>query len=148
MRQMPAAFGITKAGVVPNMVLGGLGGGAIGGADAAVRSNGDLSAIERGAGLGGAFGALGPARRHRKVERQLRFAGLAAVHHVVHRLTRTKNGTWIVFWHFSAVAEPTRTAFSVARIVTSPWSASKTFWALGKIASSFARFALPFENKL
>ena len=61
MRQVPAAFGVTNAGVVPNMVLGGLGGGAIGGADAAVRSNGDLSAIERGAGLGGAFGALGPA---------------------------------------------------------------------------------------
>lgn len=60
MAAAPAAFGATEAGVVPNMLLGALGGGGIGAADAAVRSNGDPAATKSGAALGAVFGAAGP----------------------------------------------------------------------------------------
>jgi hypothetical protein len=42
-------------------VTGGLSGSALGGADAAVRSDGDMDAIAQGAELGGALGAIAPA---------------------------------------------------------------------------------------
>jgi hypothetical protein len=42
-------------------VTGGLSGAALGGADAAVRSDGDMDAIAQGAELGGALGAIAPA---------------------------------------------------------------------------------------
>lgn len=61
MAAAPAVFGATEAGLVPNILLGGLGGGAIGGADAAVRSNGDFSAVKKGALFGAATGVAGPA---------------------------------------------------------------------------------------
>ena len=60
----PAAFG---AGAGPPLVRSGAGlasGAALGAADAAVRSDGDLTATGVGAGLGGAFGAAGPGVGH------------------------------------------------------------------------------------
>lgn len=59
---VPAAG--TALGMTGNLasrtIAGGLSSAAIGGADAAVRSDGDLGAIERGAALGGIIGAAAP----------------------------------------------------------------------------------------
>lgn len=60
MMAAPAAFGISEAGILPNALMSGASGAAIGGADTAVRSGGDLNAIKWGAGTGAAFGALAP----------------------------------------------------------------------------------------
>ncbi|GJE29555.1 hypothetical protein [Methylobacterium organophilum] len=57
----PAAFGAGAAALPARMGLSALSGGAIGGADAGVRSDWDLREIEKGTALGGAFGAGAPA---------------------------------------------------------------------------------------
>lgn len=58
----PALFGASStAGLPANMLMGGLSGAAVGGADSAVRSGGDMQATLQGAKLGGIFGALAPA---------------------------------------------------------------------------------------
>ena len=61
MAAAPAAFGISKAALSARMAASGLSGSALGGADAAVRSGGDLGAIEQGAAIGAGLGAAGPA---------------------------------------------------------------------------------------
>jgi hypothetical protein len=61
MAAAPAAFGISGAALPIRMVASSLSGAGLGGADAAVRSGGDLGAIEQGAAIGGGLGAAGPA---------------------------------------------------------------------------------------
>lgn len=56
----PAAFGISSASVPARMLAGGASGSVLGGADAAVRSNGDMVDTAVGAGVGGVLGAAGP----------------------------------------------------------------------------------------
>lgn len=53
------AFGM-KGNLLTRTVAGGLSGAALGGGDAAIRSEGDLDATIRGAELGGALGAVAP----------------------------------------------------------------------------------------
>lgn len=58
----PALFGASSTASLPaNMLMGGLSGAVVGGADSAVRSGGDMQATLQGAKLGGIFGALAPA---------------------------------------------------------------------------------------
>lgn len=57
----PAAMGAGTGGLAGNMLAGAASGAVIGGADSAIRSGGDLEATKKGAELGGAFGAAGPA---------------------------------------------------------------------------------------
>lgn len=57
----PAAFGAGTAGLGVRSGASLLTGGALGGADSAVRSGGDLSETLKGAGVGGAFGGAAPA---------------------------------------------------------------------------------------
>lgn len=57
----PAAFGAGAAALPARMVASGASGMALGGADAAVRSGGDLKATGMGAVTGGALGLAGPA---------------------------------------------------------------------------------------
>lgn len=61
MAAAPAAFGISGAALPARMLAAGASGAGLGGADAAVRSGGDLGAIEMGAAIGGGLGAAGPA---------------------------------------------------------------------------------------
>lgn len=56
----PAAFGAGGGSLLGRTLMAGAGGAVLGGADSAVRSGGDIGAIAKGAGLGGAFGGLGP----------------------------------------------------------------------------------------
>ncbi|MGU3536847.1 hypothetical protein [Methylobacterium sp. A54F] len=56
----PAAFGAGTAGLAARTGASGLTSVALGGADAAVRSDGDLQDIRKGALLGGALGLTGP----------------------------------------------------------------------------------------
>ncbi|WP_431321679.1 hypothetical protein [Rhizobium sp. YTU87027] len=57
----PAAFGGGGGGMLLRSGISALTGGAIGGADAAVRSGGDADEIKKGIGLGFGLGAVGPA---------------------------------------------------------------------------------------
>lgn len=57
---MPAAFGAGPGGVPLRMMQGFMGSAAVGGADAAVRSGGDIDAVKRGMLLSGGAGAVGP----------------------------------------------------------------------------------------
>lgn len=61
MAAAPAAFGVSGAALPVRMLASGASGAGLGGADAAVRSGGDLGAIEMGAAIGGGLGAAGPA---------------------------------------------------------------------------------------
>lgn len=56
----PAAFGAGAGGLAVRAGASGLTSAALGGADAAVRSDGDADAVRRGALVGGAFGLGGP----------------------------------------------------------------------------------------
>jgi hypothetical protein len=57
----PALMGASgTASLGQNMLLGGMSGAAIGGADSAVRSGGDLEAAKNGALISGGFGVAGP----------------------------------------------------------------------------------------
>jgi hypothetical protein len=56
----PAAFGASKAPMLLRMGASGLTGAALGGADAAVRSGGDIEATKGGALWGGGLGVAGP----------------------------------------------------------------------------------------
>lgn len=60
MAAAPAAFGISGAALPARMLASGASGAGLGGADAAVRSGGDVGAIEMGAAIGGGLGAAGP----------------------------------------------------------------------------------------
>jgi hypothetical protein len=57
----PAVFGVGGPGLMVNMLTGAASGAGVDAADSAVRSNGDLGAIERGAKTGAEFGAIGSA---------------------------------------------------------------------------------------
>ena len=57
----PAAFGAGAGGLVARSAISAGTGAVIGGADSAVRSNGDLNQTMTGAGLGAAFGGAAPA---------------------------------------------------------------------------------------
>ena len=57
----PVAFGAGEGALLGRMAMSGLSGGAIGGADAAVRSGGDLRDTAIGTGTGVAGGVIGPA---------------------------------------------------------------------------------------
>ena len=57
----PAVFGAGEGALLGRMAMSGLSGGAIGGADAAVRSGGDLRDTAIGTGTGVAGGVIGPA---------------------------------------------------------------------------------------
>jgi hypothetical protein len=61
MAAAPAAFGVSGAALPARMLASAASGTGLGGADAAVRSGGDLGAIEQGAAIGGGLGAAGPA---------------------------------------------------------------------------------------
>ncbi|MBN9433984.1 MAG: hypothetical protein J0I45_16250 [Bosea sp.] len=56
----PAAFGVSKAPLAERAIMGSISGGALGGADAAVRSEGDPTAALVGAGVGAGVGAVAP----------------------------------------------------------------------------------------
>ncbi|MEN3234737.1 hypothetical protein PUR29_14140 [Methylobacterium ajmalii] len=56
----PAAFGLGSGGLAARSVASGLSGAAIGGADAAVRSDGDGAETRFGAALGGGLGLVSP----------------------------------------------------------------------------------------
>jgi Cell Wall Hydrolase len=56
----PAAFGISKAGLLTNALTSGVTGAGLNAADSAIRSGGDLDETKRGAITGGVFGALSP----------------------------------------------------------------------------------------
>lgn len=56
----PAAFGAGTASLPARMLAGGTSGGVIGGADAAVRSGGDMGETAKGALIGGGLGLAGP----------------------------------------------------------------------------------------
>ncbi|MDH2313328.1 hypothetical protein [Methylobacterium brachiatum] len=60
MAAAPAAFGISGAALPARMAASAASGAGLGGADAAVRSGGDVGAIEMGAVIGGGLGAAGP----------------------------------------------------------------------------------------
>ncbi len=60
----PAAFGAGAGPLIARSAAGLASGAVLGGTDAAVRSDGDLTATGIGAGLGGAFGAAGPSVGH------------------------------------------------------------------------------------
>lgn len=57
----PAAFGAGTGGLIGRSLISAASGSALGGADAAVRSGGDIKEIEKGAAIGGAFGGAAPA---------------------------------------------------------------------------------------
>ena len=57
----PAVFGMGAGGLGVRSVAGALSGAALGGADSAVRSGGDIGEFGIGAGIGGALGGAGPA---------------------------------------------------------------------------------------
>ena len=57
----PAAFGASSAALPVRMAASGVSGAALGAADSAVRSGGDLGEIEKGAAIGGGLGLAGPA---------------------------------------------------------------------------------------
>ncbi|MQW38181.1 hypothetical protein [Sinorhizobium meliloti] len=57
----PAAFGGGSAGLLARSGMSMLGGGVVGGTDAAVRSGGDLDEVKLGAGWGAGLGLFGPA---------------------------------------------------------------------------------------
>ncbi|WP_341857926.1 hypothetical protein [Sinorhizobium medicae] len=57
----PAAFGGGSAGLLARSGMSMLGGGVVGGTDAAVRSGGDLDEVKQGAGWGAGLGLFGPA---------------------------------------------------------------------------------------
>lgn len=57
----PAAFGAGSGPLLARMLASGTTGAAVGGADAAVRSGGDMEAVKSGAMWGGGLGALSPA---------------------------------------------------------------------------------------
>ncbi|WP_213773433.1 cell wall hydrolase [Bradyrhizobium sp. dw_78] len=56
----PAAFGISRAGLLPNALLSGATGAGLNATDSAIRSGGDIDATKAGAITGGVFGALAP----------------------------------------------------------------------------------------
>lgn len=56
----PGAFGAGAGGLGVNTIASGVTGAAIGGADSAIRSGGDLSSAKQGAVVGGIFGGLAP----------------------------------------------------------------------------------------
>ncbi|GJE29812.1 hypothetical protein [Methylobacterium organophilum] len=56
----PAAFGVSAASLPVRMLASGASGGVLGGADAAVRSDGDLGAIKEGATVGAGLGLASP----------------------------------------------------------------------------------------
>jgi hypothetical protein len=60
MAAAPAAFGIEGATLAGRSIASALTGGALGGADAAVRSGGNLAEAAKGAGLGAVFGGAAP----------------------------------------------------------------------------------------
>lgn len=60
MAALPAAFGVGGSGLLANSLASGVTGAAIGGADSAVRSGGDLNAMKQGAEVGGALGLVAP----------------------------------------------------------------------------------------
>lgn len=57
----PAAFGVGGGGLLLRSLASGASGAALGGADAAVRSGGDIDATVQGTGMGAGFGLAGPA---------------------------------------------------------------------------------------
>ncbi|MCJ2101185.1 hypothetical protein MKK82_20420, partial [Methylobacterium sp. E-046] len=57
----PAAFGAGTGGLIGRSLISAASGSGLGAADAAVRSDGDLNAVGRGAVIGGAFGGAAPA---------------------------------------------------------------------------------------
>ncbi|WP_146258178.1 hypothetical protein [Sinorhizobium medicae] len=57
----PAAFGGGSAGLLARSGMSMLGGGVVGGTDAAVRSGGDLDEVKLGSGWGAGLGLFGPA---------------------------------------------------------------------------------------
>ncbi|MCJ2098375.1 hypothetical protein MKK82_05980, partial [Methylobacterium sp. E-046] len=57
----PAAFGAGTGGLIGRSLISAASGSVLGGADAAVRSDGDLIAARNGALIGGAFGGAAPA---------------------------------------------------------------------------------------
>lgn len=61
MAAAPGAFGVGGGSLLGRTGMSALSGAAIGGADAGVRSDFDPMAMARGAGIGGALGAIGPA---------------------------------------------------------------------------------------
>ncbi|MBY0322428.1 MAG: hypothetical protein K2X72_27160 [Reyranella sp.] len=60
----PAAFGVGSGSLVARTGASTLSGGVLGGADSAVRSNGDASSTGLGAAIGAGLGALGPGIGH------------------------------------------------------------------------------------
>jgi hypothetical protein len=59
-RAAPVAFGVSKAGLVPNALISGTTGAGLNATDSAIRSGGDLDATKSGAITGAVFGTAAP----------------------------------------------------------------------------------------
>jgi Cell Wall Hydrolase len=104
--EAPAAFGISKAGLVPNALMSGVTGAGLNAADSAIRSGGDLEATKSGAITGGVFGALAP------VGGKLVGAGINKLSDVLAHTTPAARNVSNVFSDIGMTPNQARTALS------------------------------------